>query len=58
MELEENMRQTDGRTDRQMDGQTDVQIPPVFYRTSSPLVPSEAAALLTKLLPLGAMNWN
>ena len=30
----------DGRTDRRMD----VQIPPVFYRTSSPPVPSGAAA--------------
>ena len=28
------------------DGRTDAQIPPVFYRTSSPLVPSGAAALL------------
>ena len=36
---------------RQMDkrpaGRMDVQIPPVFYRTSSPPVPSGAAALLT-----------
>ena len=31
---------TDGRTD----GRTYVQIPPVFYRTSSPPVPSGAAA--------------
>ena len=27
-----------------MDGRTDLQIPPVFYRTSSPPVPSGAAA--------------
>ena len=27
-----------------MDGQTDVQIPPVFYRTLSPPVPPGAAA--------------
>ena len=39
---------TDGRMDRSadgwMDGRMDVQIPPVFYRTLSPLVPSRAAA--------------
>ena len=35
------------------DGQTGVQIPPVFYRTLSPPVPTRAAALLTYVLPLG-----
>ena len=34
----------DGQTDRWMDGQRDVQIPPVFYKTSSPLVPLGAIA--------------
>ena len=29
-------RQTDGLTDGQTDGRTYTQIPPVFYRTSSP----------------------
>ena len=35
-----------GQRDGRMDG-WDIQIPPVFYRTLSPTVPSGAAALLT-----------
>ena len=40
---------TNGWTDREkqngwMDGRADVQIPPVFYRSSSPLVPSGPAS--------------
>ena len=46
--MPQTSRRTDGRTDGRMDGRTDGrtdgQIPPVFYRTSSPPVPSEAAA--------------
>ena len=37
-------RRTDGQTDGRMDGWMDVQISPEFYRTSSPPVPSGAAA--------------
>ena len=40
-------RHTDIRTYGRTDVWTYVQIPPVFYRTLSPLVPSKAAALLT-----------
>ena len=40
--------QTYGHMDGQTDIQTDVQIPPVFYRTLSPPVPSGAAAQKVK----------
>ena len=42
----------EGRVDGRTYRRTDVQIPPVFYRTSSPPVPSGAAAQKAKLMRL------